>query len=222
MAESNRAGDRFGGNGWWSPRNRDNPNEERQSLLNQALAGSSEAHGELLISYWRKTRRFFSRALSKEIALKNGPDDLAQEACRLALKGFGGFSGTSLAQYRKWLMTICKNLLCAVLRRYAAGKSHDASREEPLDEQAVDSGRHAYGRQPSPEEMLAALEVRAELHDALGQLPAEERQAVQARYFEKLSLAQVALRLGLTVNAVKRTLKHAFQALKRRLARGGP
>ncbi|HQU45108.1 MAG TPA: sigma-70 family RNA polymerase sigma factor [Pirellulales bacterium] len=120
----------------------------------------------------------------------------------------------ALAQYRKWLMTICRNLLCAALRGYAVG----GPREEPLDEQAVDSGRHAYGRQPSPEEMLAALQERAELHGALGQLPADERQAVQSRYFEKLSLAQVAGRLGLSVDSVKRALKHAFQALKRRPA----
>ena len=182
--------------------------EQRQTLLDRASAGSTEAHGALLNSYWQTMRRYFERRLSKRIAEKIGPDDLAQEACCCALAGFRSFAGTQLAVYRKWLMQICHNVLAAVLRRFAPGRSRDLSRETPLDRTLLEAAV-----QPSPDEILSAREDAGNVRRALDRLADEERQIVVWHVCHALKFTDIAPKLGRSADAVRRTFGRAVALL---------
>ena len=64
--------------------------------------------------------------------------------------------------------------------------------------------------------------VRSEEHrrviDAVRGLPARQRDCITLRYFEELSIDQIATTLGLSANSVKTHLRRAMAALDRSLA----
>ena len=124
-----------------------------------------------------------------------------------------------MAQYGKWLLQICYNLLKALGRRFSPDSKRDITREELLNELTLDAvGQHAYGRrQAPPDEIMAALENAGQLEAALGQLAPDERQIVAWRYHDGLTLAAIAKRLDLSIDAVKRRCQRALAVLKRRL-----
>ncbi|HVA46736.1 MAG TPA: sigma-70 family RNA polymerase sigma factor [Pirellulales bacterium] len=192
MAESNRAGDTFGGNGWWSGLSLEELTHERQLLLNRAH-GSREAHEALLTSFLPMMRSFFVHGLSRKIAREEPAGDLVQSAVALAWRAFDQFDGCHIAQYQQWLMTLCGNLLASLLRRLGPDGPQDLSRKQPLDEQAVDDARHPYGRRPpSPVEILKSLEAGAQLEAALRDLPGDEQQVVRLHHFDGLTFARSA------------------------------
>ena len=53
--------------------------------------------------------------------------------------------------------------------------------------------------------------------DAVRRLPARQRDCITLRYFEELSIDQIASTLGLSANSVKTHLQRAMAALDRTL-----
>lgn len=213
MAARVRAHDRFEGNGCWSPKNLDHPDEDRRLFFEQARDGSSDAIRQLVQSYWRDVCLYFGRRLAKarHIAAKVEAGDLTQEVSKLVWQKFAGFRGQTLGQYRKWLFTIAGNEWAGILRHYAPGTGRDVLLEQAFDEALA--ACHGYGRgRQAADDVLAELEDRAELDGALAQLPADQRQAVEWRYFNKLTVAAIAARLGWSRDSVKRTLAAALAA----------
>jgi RNA polymerase sigma-70 factor (ECF subfamily) len=213
MAESQHARGTYANHRSLSPHLHFN-DEERQALLDQARAGSVDAHGELLDSYWPLMRGYFRHRLSRNMAQKADADDLAQDACLRAHRAFAGFIGCQLGQYRAWLMTICQNLVAEVLRRFS-GAEHNLALEEPLGNQSLEAaGQRGWARQQSPEEIVAALERHDQLEAALNQLPADERQIVVWRQFQELTFIEIAGRLRRTRRVVERAFYRAFGRLR--------
>lgn len=184
---------------------------EQQALLDQALAGSIEAHGLLLESCRPWMHRTFVRRLPERIASKVDANDLTQDACIQALAGFAGFAGQCLPQYCAWLRKICQNLLAAAIRAFS-GTEHDVAREQPLEADSFEHGRGP--RQPTPDEVLAALDDLALLAKALNDLPRDERQIVVWRQYEALTFIEIAARLCWTRHAVERAFQRAFVRLR--------
>ena len=61
-------------------------------------------------------------------------------------------------------------------------------------------------------------QLHAQVHAALGDLPAEQRAAVQLAYFEGLTQSEIAAALGIPLGTVKTRLRLAFGHLRRALA----
>lgn len=66
---------------------------------------------------------------------------------------------------------------------------------------------------PEPSDQVAGLDLRA----ALATLPRQERTCVVLRYYEDLTLAEIADRMGLATGTVKRYLSRAVAHLGREL-----
>lgn len=64
---------------------------------------------------------------------------------------------------------------------------------------------------------LGALDVRAELLQAIGQLPARQRAVLVLRYFNDLTEAQVAEALGCSVGTVKSSASRGLARLRETL-----
>jgi RNA polymerase sigma-70 factor, ECF subfamily len=209
------------GHEFWQPLRKlsHKTNEERQSLLDLACAGSIEAHGSLLLSYWWIVYRHFSVKLQGRSTRFGDPEDLAQEVSIRAHAGFAGFQGHLLAQYYRWLMKIAANLLNDVLRSLGMKGDDTVAGEVPLDEELVEGAeKHARARsQPLPEEILAALDEAEMLKDAINELPADERQILVWRLYDGFTFVEIAARFGLTPKAVIRALERAMNRLRGRL-----
>jgi RNA polymerase sigma factor (sigma-70 family) len=110
------------------------------------------------------------------------------------------------APVEPWLRTVIRNQL---LNR-ARGDRRRQAREQ---------GTEAPAAADSPEELLAKLEIHARLVEAVARLPEPYRQTVLLRYFEELSSAEIAARLGVPAGTVRGRLKTALGELREDLDR---
>lgn len=218
MAKSRRANHAHSFDGFYSPRQFDDRTEERQALLDEALAGSSDAHGNLLNSFKSRMFFYFTPRLSHAMRRKVDEDDLTQIVNVHALEKFGSFVGTSVASYWAWLRQICHTKIQQLMRWFSEGK-RDLSREELLDELRLDDGsQHPFRpAQQSPDEIVQALETDGQLRAALDKLPEDERKIARLHLTDGLTCQEVADQLRLSVDSVKRACKRIVAALRRQL-----
>ena len=117
--------------------------------------------------------------------------------------------------YRAWLITICRGLIKRLVRWFSEAK-RDLSREELLDELRLEDGKqHAYGRrQQTADEIFESLETAGQLQAAIDALPDDRRQIVTWHVNDRLSLAEIARRLGFSNDRVERTFKTCLRRLR--------
>lgn len=70
---------------------------------------------------------------------------------------------------------------------------------------------------PSPLESAATQETQDKIHQAMAQLPAQQRQILELNYYQGLSHNQIAQSLDLTPGVVKSRLRQALVQLKTQL-----
>lgn len=142
--------------------------------------------------------------------LTNGDKQLAED---LAQESFWQMFH-KIAQYqhprpfKPWLYTIATNL----------ARNHYQSADSRHTED--ESGLEALIEPESPETLLLAQDNGRFLHQALQALPAQQRETVILRYFEELSLAEIATILNIPVGTVKSRLSVALQALRHAVPHG--
>ena len=94
---------------------------------------------------------------------------------------------------RAWIVTIARSRAIDRLRsRGASDRAVAAVRDQPPPPEA-----------PSPAEAAEHAELRRQVSDALGELPAEQRRALELAYFRGLSQAEIARELGDPLGTVK-------------------
>jgi RNA polymerase sigma factor (sigma-70 family) len=220
MAKSRRAQHAHTSDGFYSPRPLDDRSKRRQALLDEAKLGSREALGDLFNDHVPIMRSFFSRNMSPELAAATTPLDLVQEVFLKALHGFAKLVGSHLKQFSDWLMTICRNVLADLQRKYQRAGAHEFTPDKPLDELELEEATgHGYGRrQASPDEVFEALETAGQLQAEINRLPADERRIVVWRVSGGLTFAEIAVRLLFSDDAAQRSFKCAMAALRKRVA----
>ena len=73
--------------------------------------------------------------------------------------------------------------------------------------------------EPCPSEQVISAETASAVRDALGQLPREQREAVQLAYFDGQTYREVAKTLGISEGTVKSRIRLALAKLETLLAR---
>lgn len=220
MAKPRRAKHVHAADAFYSPRQLDDQTQERQALLDEAREGSGKAHGELLERHRKRMVGYFAARLSNRLRRKSDEQDLAQTASFKAWRKFNQFAGHTVTSYWAWLRQICYSVVQRLLRTFHQAK-RDLTREELLDELQLDDGtQHPFGRrQLSPDEIAEALETAGQLQAAINALPDEDdRQIAALRFTEWLTCAEIAERLGFSIDSVKRSLKRIAAALRRQFA----
>jgi RNA polymerase sigma factor (sigma-70 family) len=102
-------------------------------------------------------------------------------------------------------------------RYVAANQRRAEQRRRTHEQEAYAMNQLLQSAQPDP----AWLELRPLLDEAMHELNASDREAVLLRYFERLPLAQVGLRLGLNENAARKRVERALEKLHAILAKRG-
>lgn len=113
------------------------------------------------------------------------------------------------AKFSTWLYQIAHNLLVDQYRRRAP-EQDGADVEVALAQFADDDGRQ-------PERELSGFEERRRLQQAIGELPDEQRIALQLRLEQELSLEEIGRITGAGRETVKSRLRYAMDKLRERL-----
>ncbi len=134
-------------------------------------------------------------------------EDVTAETFRRALRALPRFESRGIP-FRAWLWRICINLSNDELRRrQRASRFTETMPVEPTEDIGADE--------------LANVETRALVHGLVDRLPADHRAVITLRFGEDLAIADVAVRLGRSPDAIKQLQRRALATLRTLLAEGG-
>lgn len=168
-----------------------------ESIIQQAQIGDQEAFRQLVEAYhvsaWRTARVLLPAHLAIE--------DVLQEAWLDVWRGLPRFQRER--QFRPWLLTIVANRCrMALRRRNLATVALDDAEVEQIE--AVDDVLAHILRQEADGELQLALET----------LSAEQRCALELRFFADLELSEIALITNAPLGTVKSRLHRALHNLR--------
>jgi RNA polymerase sigma-70 factor, ECF subfamily len=193
-------------------------------MLALARAGSAPALGQLLDLYRHYLTLLARLQIGRRLQSKVDASDLVQETFVQAHEHFSGFRGTTEAELMAWLRQILATTLANLVRHYSGTQRRDPRLERDLAAELEDSSRvldrALVGKQSSPSERAVRREQAVLLANALARLPADYREVIVLRHLEGLKFADVARRMGRTVDSVKKLWTPALAEL--RSALGGP
>jgi RNA polymerase sigma factor (sigma-70 family) len=132
-------------------------------------------------------------------------EDLVHDCFLALLKRPGRFRAGSGSQLRTYLFGMVRKLS---LKR--SGRSQRELVSEDIEE-AADSG-------PSPMDALTQAETATFIDAAVAALPQLQREVLVLAQFEEMSLAEIAVVVGVDTGTVKARLHRARERLRKRLA----
>ncbi len=167
----------------------------------------ADAISQLYSRHARDVLRFCARrTLDPETAV-----DLMAESFAVAFEQRAKYRGRTEEEALGWLYGIARNLLANHHRRGAvhrrALKKLEVERR-PLRPEELDR----------IEELAGLSELRGRVARHLGELPAEQQEALRLRVVDELDYAEVAARTGLSEQTVRARVSRGLRALERRLA----
>jgi RNA polymerase sigma-70 factor (ECF subfamily) len=188
-------------------------------LIDQARAGDGGAMGTLLESYSSYLTLLARVQIGRRLQGKVDPADVVQETFLEAHRQFPMFRGSSEAEMTAWLRRILAGQLALVVRRFIGTKARDVQLERELgaqldqSSQAIDDGLAASISTPS--QRASRRELAVLLADALGRLSDDYREVIILRHLEGIGFADVAARMGRSVDSVQKLWVRALASLRR-------
>jgi RNA polymerase sigma-70 factor, ECF subfamily len=195
-----------------------------EQLLQEARAGDSDHLGRLLEHYQRYLTLLAQVQIGKRLQGKVDAADLVQETFLDAHRNFSRFEGTTEVQFVFWLRKILAAKLADLLRRYLGAQARDVRLEREIESSFEDSSalldRGLVAPQSSPSQQASGREQAVLLAEAIGQLPGDYREVILLRHLEGLTFAEVARRMGRSLDSVEKLWMRALGRL-RQLLEGG-
>jgi RNA polymerase sigma-70 factor (ECF subfamily) len=195
-----------------------------EQLLPRAGVSPALALGQLLELYRGYLAVLARYQIGRRLRGKADASDLIQETFLEAYRDFGQFRGSTEAELVCWLRRILATNLANLVGRYCGTQRRDVRREQALAEEFEPSSGACGGGLASPlsspSHQAARHDQAAQLAGALEQLPGDYRQVLVLRHLEELSFAEVAARMGRSLDSVKNLWARALVRLRRQL--GGP
>ena len=192
-----------------------------EELLARARAGDNAALGALLELYRNYLTLLARLQIGRRLQGKVDDADLVQETFLNAHRDFSAFRGITEGEFMAWLRQILAARLAQLVRRYLGTQQRDVRLERnlagELDRSSAALGHALPAPHSSPSQRAARREQAVLLADALGRLSGDYREVIILRYLEGLPLADVAQRMGRSVDSVKKLWTRGLVQLRRAL-----
>jgi RNA polymerase sigma-70 factor (ECF subfamily) len=183
--------------------------DAERAMLERLRAGDKAACAQCVELHSPGVYRLALRLLGDEAEA----EDVLQETFLSAFKAIGAFEWR--AGLKTWLYRIAYNAAMMRLRRPAPLK---VSVDLPSEDGVEPVPRELFDWCCLPEQDFETAEARAELEQAVRELPEKLRAVFMLRELEGLSTEQTAEALGISVENVKTRLHRARLWLRERLA----
>jgi RNA polymerase sigma-70 factor (ECF subfamily) len=184
---------------------------DERALIARMQAGDFEAFTELVDAHKDKIYALVHRLVGN----KENAEDIIQETFLKAIDNIGQFRGES--SFGTWIYAIALNLSRAY---YAKQKQMDLL---PIDDYLPKSEAAHRGQSPlldwqDPHRVLETRELRETVNKALESLPYKYREAFLLRYYNELSVKEVARLIGESEAATKSRILRARLAMREYLS----
>ena len=176
-------------------------------LLQQAIAGDSEAQAQLFATHTPKLFRIAFNVLRN----KEDAEDAVQDGWCRAYSKFHTFQGRSSPF--TWLTRIVINSALMIRRRT---KHVQVSLNQTSDDQEA-LLNFLVDKRPSPEEDCRTAEIRGLLMEQIDRLPSPTRAALLLHDVDELSISESTRLLGIKKSAMKSRTLRARQKLAQRM-----
>lgn len=158
--------------------------------------------------------------VAARLGAKLDASDIVHDALLRAHQARADFAGTTPAEMKAWLRTILARTLANAARLFQRDK-RDIARECSLEAELAESScrldAFLAADQTSPSSRASQEELLGRLAAALDELPPHQRSVVVLKHTQRLPVAEIAARLGLSVAAVAGLLRRGLQRLRERL-----
>lgn len=169
-------------------------------LQGEAISADVE---ELVVELFRTEGRSLVRLARLFVDDRDAAEDVVQEAFLRLARHAGRIDAIDRAP--AYLRSIVLNLARDHNRRGMVSLRHHATRGREIDVEA------------DAADQLVRSEEHGRVLAAVRRLPARQRDCIALRYFEEMSIDQIAATLGISVNSVKTHLQRAMASLDRTL-----
>ena len=179
-----------------------------QALVVRVQQGDKKAFDLLVLKYQLRLSKLVSRFLRNQ----SDVPDVVQEAFIKAYRALPNFRGESA--FYTWLYRIAINT--AKNHLVAQSRKNPANSIDVQD--AEDYGASEWLKEfASPEREALASELEATIHQAMGDLPSDLREAVTLREIEGLSYEDIAAVMDCPIGTVRSRIFRAREAIDSRL-----
>lgn len=174
-------------------------------LVNRMRAGDQQSFDDFFNTHATRLASFAARRCALDAAAL---EDVVQQTMIKAIKNLNSFRGESTLF--TWLCQICRHLLADVRRKAARQpilESLDgmaASRVSTMPVQLIDYR--------DPLDACSADAMQSAIRRAVNDLPARYGRILELKYGDELSIAEIALAMGLSESAAQSLLARARRA----------
>src|SRR5262249_13986615 len=152
--------------------------------------------------------------IGRRLRGKAGGSDVVQDAFLGAHRDFGQFRGETEREFLAWLRQVLASALANFIRHYQGTKRRDVRMERQLaaelEQSSMALDRALVAANSGPARQAEKREQAALLAEALHRLSEDDRELLVLRHLEGLSFAEVARRMGRTVDSVKKRWPRAL------------
>ncbi len=173
-----------------------------EQIIQRVVAGDQRALGQL---YDRWARPAFS--LARRLCADDGlAEDVVQEVFLAFWREPGRFDPARGA-FGSWLLTLVHHKAVDAVRRESAIRRRTVPAAEDGDEWSTAPG-------PGADQAALGAVVAGQVRDALGRLPAEQREALALAYYGGYTQREVATLTGVPLGTVKSRMFTGVQRLR--------
>jgi RNA polymerase sigma-70 factor, ECF subfamily len=190
-----------------------------EQRLRLARAGDGHALGRLLDPYRNYLTLLARLQIIRRLPSKVDAADLVQETFLKAHRHFDQFRGGTEAELAGWLRQILAANVANLVRHYYGTRGRDVRLECELADE-LDRSSQALclvARQSSPSQRATRREEAVLLADALARLPEDYAEVIVLRNLQGLPFAEVAGRMGRSLDGVEKLWVRALARLRRSL-----
>jgi RNA polymerase sigma-70 factor (ECF subfamily) len=195
------------------------PPDRLDQLIDLAVAGDSDALGELFGLYRTQLKRMLNIRMDGQLKGRVDPSDILQEAYLDLASRISEFKNKNLSFF-VWLRLVTKERLLRTHRKHIEAKQRDARREVSFNQSPVGAAssiclaEHLIGQYTSVVGNVIKAEQKIRLQALLDEMQECDREIITLRLFECLTNDEAAEVLGLTKQTTSKRFIRAIGRIR--------
>jgi len=178
--------------------------------------------GALLQGYRPRLLRMLAFRLDPRVRRRVDPADVLQESFAEIVRRLEEYRASPAMPFFLWVRFITLQKAVEIQRRHVKAARRDVGREVSpgaLPVSSISLAAALVDTGPTPSQEVSRAEAIERVRIALERLEALDREVITLRFFERLSVEETGLALGLSESGIAKRLVRALGRLKRVLPR---